>query len=185
MRVADVFGLNGRRLLDGLAEGRPSAEVLASPDGSAEGKKEQLAEVLQGHLDGEALRLLQQQLQPFDRLVADLAVLDRRLAEGLREHEPLLCLLQTMPGIDAPGPRSLLPEAGPDPAATLPGAEQLAARAGLAPSTNESVGKRRAGAARSGSPHVRALLIECVRDAARTKDCQFHDHRKAMTARRG
>ena len=64
-------------------------------------------------------------------------------------------------------------------------ASRLAAWAGLCPGNNESAGKRRTGRARRGSRTLRSVLVECAHAAARTKNCQFQAHHKALTVRRG
>ena len=48
-------------------------------------------------------------------------------------------------------------------------AQNLGARAGVAPGNNTSAGKRRSGRARKGNPTLRATLAECAHGAVRTK----------------
>lgn len=183
--LSDLFGVNGRRLLDGLAAGLPAERILASLDGRVARKKELLATMLESRLSARSVWLLREYLHSFDGLTARIAAVDREIAAGLADYEPALSLLQTLPGVQRWSACALLLELGPDVATTFPSAAHLAAWAGLAPGNHESAGKRRASRTRRGSPYLRRLLTECAHGAARTKDCQFHGYHKALTVRRG
>ena len=141
--LSDVFGRNGRMLLDGLAAGRSSADMLGALTGHVQqAKKQQLEQALQSQFQAEGRRLLQQQLRDHDRLMAQIAELDAEMAAGLAAYEPQLSLLDTLPGVVRASARALLLEIGPAPAAHFPTVEHLAAWAGLAPGNHASAGKR-------------------------------------------
>ena len=183
--ITDIFGMNGRRILDGLVDGLGRDAILGSLSRHVRDKLDRLGDALAAAM-GEADRVvLADLLQQHDALDGRLADLDRRLAAGLAPYADRLRLLRTVPGLAAASAAAILAEAGPDPAAVFGSADRFAAWAGVCPGNNESAGKRRAARARAGAPHLRALLVGCAHGAARTKGCQFHAYHRALTVRRG
>jgi transposase len=73
------------------------------------------------------------------------------------------------PGVAQRTAEVLIAEIGMD-MSRFPTAAHLASWAGLAPSNNESGGKRRSGKTRKGSPWLRAALVEAARGAGLKKE---------------
>ena len=182
--LSDIFGVNGRRILDGLVAGRPPRRILAGLTSHVAAKLEPLAQALAATLDPLALLKLQMQMQALDRADAALATLDKRIRAELADHQRPLRLLQTIPGIDLGSACTLFVEIGPDLGAFRE-ARHLGAWAGVAPGNNTSAGKRRSGRARKGNPTLRATLAECAHGAARTKSSQFYDYHRMLAGRIG
>ena len=183
--ISDVFGMNGRRILDGLVDRLGRDAILDSLSSHVRDKLDRLGDALTATM-GEADRVvLADLLRQHDAVDRRIAALDRHLAEGLAPHAGRLRLLQTIPGVDAASAAAILAETGPDPAAVFGSADRLAAWAGVCPGNNESAGKRRGARARAGASHLRGLLIGCAHGAARTRSSQFHGYHRAIAARRG
>ena len=181
--LSDIFGMNGRRILDGLAAGHPAPRILSGVTGHIRGKLELLTRTL-ANLDPVALFTLQMQLQTVDRTEAAVAALDRRIQVALADYRRPLTLLQTIPGIDIRSAAAILVEIGPDVAA-FRGERHLAAWAGVAPGNHVSAGKRRAGRVRPGNRTLRATLAECAHGAARSTSSQFHRYHQGLAERLG
>ena len=182
--LTDIFGVNGRRILDGLAAGRAPRDILDGLTHHAAPKLEPLARALAAALDPIALVLLQMQVADVDRADAALAALDKRIRAELTDYQRPLRLLQTIPGIDFGSACTILAEIGPDLRA-FRRAQNLGAWAGVTPGNNTSAGKRRSGRARKGNPTLRATLAECAHGAVRTKSSQFHGYHRAHAHRLG
>ncbi len=182
--LSDIFGANGRRILDGLAEGKERAEILASLSGHVRGHLEKLDDALRRRLSEADRFLLRDQIRLFDQAGHRLAEHDAVIEEGLAGRWSDLSLLTTIPGIDRRAAAAIIIELGPD-VSVFPGPRHCAAWAGLAPGNNESAGKRRSGRVRKGNQALRTLMIECAQAAARSKGCQFKGYHKALTVRRG
>ena len=182
--LSDIFGVNGRRVLDGLVAGRQPRHILAELTGHVQSKLEPLARALAATLDPLALLTLRMQLEAVDRADAVLAELDMRIQAELADYQRPLQLLQTIPGIDLCSAATILVEIGPDLGA-FRHARHLGAWAGVAPGNNSSAGKRRSARARSGNVTLRATLAECAHGAARTKGSQFHGYHRALTGHLG
>ena len=186
--LSDIFGVNGRRVLDGLVAERSPQCILAGLTSHVRTKLAPLAKALDATLDPLALFALQIQVEAVDRADAALAVVDTRIQDALADHQRPLRLLQTIPGIDIGSAATILVEIGPDLGAFRE-ARHLGAWAGVAPGNNTSAGKRRYGRARPGNPTLRATLratlTECAHAAARTTGSQFHGYHRALAARLG
>ena len=182
--LSDVFGSNGRRILDGLLAQLAPADILAALSGHVRAKLGQLGDALSLTLNDTDRYLLADLIHGHDDLARRVAACDRRIDEALEPCAEPCRLLETIPGIDHTSACALLTEIGPD-MSVFGDARHLAAWAGLCPGNNESAGKRRFGHTRHGSRTVRAVLVECAHGASRTRHCQFQTYHKALTVRRG
>ena len=154
--ITDIFGVNGRRILDGLVQRLDRQTILDSLSGHVRRKLDRLGDALTMSLRDADRIILEDLLVEHDDLDRRLAVLDRRLHEGMADHADRRRLLETIPGIDRVSATAILVEASPDPAAVFGSAK-----------------------------HLRTVLIGCAHGAARTRDCQFHAYHKALIVRRG
>jgi len=182
--LTDIFGVNGRRILDGLVAGHAPRRILAELTHHVAAKLEPLAQALAATLDPLALFTLQMQMQAADHADAALSAMDSRIRSTLSGHQRPLWLLQTIPGIDFGSACTILAEIGPDLDAFRE-SRHLGAWAGVAPGNNTSAGKRRSGRARPGNATLRATLAECAHGAARTKSSQFYDYHRMLAGRIG
>ncbi|MCY3671644.1 MAG: IS110 family transposase [Alphaproteobacteria bacterium] len=183
--LSDIFGVNGRCVLEGLAEQWPTEQILASLTAHVRPKLRLLAEILSAKLDTESLCQLRGHLQACDHASGLVSAQDRRIAATIAPWQHQLDLLETIPGIDRASACAILAEIGPTPAQDFADAAHLGAWAGVCPGNNISAGKRRSGRARAGNRHLRQALAECAHGAARTKGSQFAGYYRALTARRG
>ena len=180
--LSDIFGRNGRKILDGLVAGCDQAAILASLSGHVQHKLELLEQVLAARLDPHALWKLRDLLRAHAAASASIAELDARLAAGLAGMAAQVRLLETVPGIDRGSACAILVELGPD-LSSFERVANVAAWAGVVPGNNESAGKRRSGRRRRGNATLRATLAECAHGAVRTQGSQFHGHHQALKAR--
>ena len=182
--LTDLFGVNARRILNGLVEGLEREVILDSLDANVSAKLAALGQALAFDLDPHARWLLADLLGQYDALSVRLERLDQQIEAALAPWDESLRLLQTVPGVDRRSACAILAEVGPD-LSPFARSQDLAAWAGVAPGNHESAGKRRATRTRRGSPVLRAVLTECALGAARTRDCQFQTFHRTLTARRG
>ncbi len=183
--ISDIFGMNGRRILDGLVERLDPEDILDKLSGHVRGKLVRLGDALTMTLRDADRAILADLLAEHDDLDRRVADLDRRIDDGLAGHDRQRRLLETIPGIDRASAAAILVEAGPDPSAVFGNAGRFAAWAGVCPGNHESAGKRRNARAKAGAKHLRAVLVGCAHGAARTRGTQFHSYHKALAIRRG
>ena len=182
--LSDIFGVNGRRILDGLVAGHSPRYILANLTHHVAAKLAPLTQALAATLDPLALFALQIQMEAVDRADTTLVALDKRIRTVLADYQRALRLLQTIPGIDYGSACTILAEIGPDLGAFRK-ACSIGPWAGVAPGNNSSAGKRRSGRARKGNPTLRATLAECAHGAVRTKSSQFYGHHRMLAGRLG
>ena len=183
--ISDIFGMNGRRILDGLVDRLGRDAILETLSSHVRDKVDRLGDALTAAMSDADRVVLGDLLRQHDAVERRIGALDREIAKGLAGHANRLRLLQTIPGIDAVSAAAILAETGPDPARVFGSADRLAAWAGVCPGNNESAGKRRGARARAGSSHLRGLLVACAHGAARTRTSQFHAYHGAIAGRRG
>ena len=183
--LTDIFGTNGRRILDGLVNRRRPTDILASLSAHVRRKLDQLGDALRLTLRETEHLLLADLLREHDAVSRRVHDFDRHLDQALAPCAEQRRLLETLPGIDRTAACAILSETGPDPHRVFGNAHRLAAWAGLCPGNNESAGKRRSGRTRRGNQTLRAVLIECAHAAARTHNCQFQAYHQALAKKRG
>ena len=182
--ITDVFGVNGRIMLDGLIAGDSRDVILSRLSYHVRNKLVALGSALSFVLDDWERELLQDLVSAEAVVQTRLQTVETRMLERLEPHREALDTLQTMPGIDRATAASILAETGPD-MSVFGSVQAFTAWAGLAPGNNQTAGKRRHGATRKGSRHLRATLVEAAHAAARTRNCQFAGFTRSIAARRG
>lgn len=182
--LSDVFGMNGRRILEGLVNGVASEEIIASLSSHVSGKIPDLKNALGAELSSSDCFILQDLLWEHDSIEERIKKLDHEISKGLSQWEKKLELLQTIPGINQGSACAILTEIGPD-LGVFPSAKHLASWSGLCSGNNESAGKRRSSRSRMGNKTLKDVLVECAHGAVRTKSSQFHPYCKGITIRRG
>ena len=79
--LSDIFGVNGRRILDGLVAGHPPDRILAGLTNHVHAKLEPLAQALAAALDPLALIKLKMQIEALDRADAAMRLGRARAAD--------------------------------------------------------------------------------------------------------
>jgi transposase len=190
--ASDVLGASGRAMITALVEGTTDPHVLADlARGRLRKKLPDLRRALQGRFRPVHAFLLEQILAKIDFLDETLDRITDELDRRLVPFEPMLKVLDTIPGVDRIGAISIVAETGGD-MARFPTAAHLCSWAALCPGHNESAGKRHTGKTRKGNRYLRATLIQASLGAMRTKgsalQARYHrvkrhrGHKKAIVA---
>ncbi len=181
--LSDINGKSGRAIIEGLLEGKTTAELLQFVDRRVKASNEEIGDALQGELTPSHLFVLNELMEHIKALEIKIRRFDNQLLKELFDYKPAIELLQTMPGIDQIGAAMLIVEMGSDMDA-FKSANHLASWTGLCPGNNESAGKRKSGKIRKGNPWIRRILCECAHAAKRT-ECMFKQKYQALVIRRG
>ena len=153
--LSNLFGVNGRTILNGLIAGASRQAILASLSYHVRQHHEILHDALSHNLTPRQHFLLQDHLVAFDTADRRIAEYDAVISGGLAEYRTQVDLLTTLPGVDVYSASAMLIELGPD-IPVFPSARHCAAWAGLCPGNNESAGKRRVARSRKGNPCARS-----------------------------
>jgi transposase len=185
--VSNLFGLTGRNLMKLLAAGgsMPTLEqVQQCLRGSLTAKAEELYRSVQGFFDGHHRKLLRLLLATIETLEDQIAQLDREIRAMMTDQEDVISRLNDIPGIADVSGRAVLSETGPTLKA-FASASALGIWCGLAPSNNESAGKRRNTRTRVAKNHLKEIMIEVAWAAIKTKGSYFKAKYYALKARLG
>ena len=181
--ISDLHGQAGRAMVKAIIADQPMAEILKHT-GRLRTRREDLFEALPTEDLTDTHRfVLAEILSHIETLEAQMQRFEAQLLQGLAPWQPLLVLLQTLPGIDQIGAAMLLVEIGTD-MRVVGSAERLASWVGICPGNHESARKRNSGKTRKGNAWVRRLLCECAQAAARSH-CALRDKFMALTVRKG
>jgi transposase len=183
--ATDILGASGRAMLAALVEGTADAATMADlAKGRLREKLPQLERALAGRFGPHQRFMVAEQLAHLDFLDAAISRVSQEVAERVREDEPAIAHLDTIPGVGRYVAEALVAEIGTD-MTRFPSANHLASWAGMCPGNNESAGKRRSGKTRKGSPWLRSLLVQAAHAAARKRDTYLSALYRRLAARRG
>jgi len=183
--VSDIFGVSGRAILRALiAGGQSPAEISKLARGRLRRKRAPLIDALAGELAEYQRALLAMQLARVEADEADIAALDRQIAERLAPYAAQMVQLMQVPGIDWVVAATVIAEIGIE-MSCFPSAGHLAAWAGVCPGNNESAGKRKPIGARSGNPYLKTALCNAAVAASRKRGSFFKAKYHKLKSRRG
>ena len=168
--ATDILGISGRRMIDGIVEGRHSAEFLA--DRARSRLREKLPSLrlaLKGRVTDYHRLMLRELLGDLDAVDSKIERLEQEIVTRVAPYADLIARLCTIPGIDTVTAWTLLAEIGVDMTA-FPDADHLASWAGLCPGLKESAGKRMSGRTRKGDCYLRRALCQAAWAVSHTKD---------------
>jgi transposase len=168
--ATDILGISGRRMIDGIVEGRHSAEFLA--DRARSRLREKLPSLrlaLKGRVTDHHRLMLRELLGDLDTVDSKIERLEQEIVTRVTPYADLIERLCTIPGIDTVTAWTLVAEIGVD-MAPFPDADHLASWAGLCPGLKESAGKRMSGRTRKGDCYLRRALCQAAWAVSHTKD---------------
>jgi transposase len=169
--TSDVHGVSGRAMLRAVIAGERSPRALAQMAvGRARGKLAALEQALDcSFFTPEHAFILGMMLDGIDRLTAQVAALDERIAALCEPWERQLAQLDAIPGFGLRNAQDLIAETGTGMSA-FPTAGHLCSWARVAPRVRESAGKRQGnGSTGRGNPCTGATLGEAGISAGRTE----------------
>ncbi len=182
--ISDIFGVSGREMLEALIAGQRNPRVLAEMARTRmRSKRDVLIEALTGHFEDHHAFLARRMLERIDRLTADIAALDARIAELIAPFAHQVAQLDDIPGINTITAREIIAEIGVD-MSRFPSAGHLVSWAKFAPIDKQSAGKARAGRTGTGNPWLAGALGETVAGFSRTRTFLGERYRR-VAKRRG
>jgi transposase len=182
--ATDIFGVSGRAMLEALIGGQRDPKVLAQlAKRRLRAKLAALEEALRGFFTDHHATILQMMLDNIDRIGAQIAALDARIAEAIGPFSRQAAQLADIPGVDTVAAAELIAEIGID-MARFPTAAHLVSWAKFCPQTHQSAGKSRSKARGKGNPWLAGTLGRIVFSATRT-DTFLGARYRRLARRRG
>jgi len=185
--ATDIMGVSGRDMLAAIIAGQDDPAALAQlARARMRNKIADLERALTGHVKDSHRLLLKLHLEHIDDLNTKVVALEEALTNLLPPFDPdgLLTRLQSIPGVGPKVAQVIVAEIGLD-MTRFDTANHLTAWAGLAPSQNESAGRRHGSSTKPANRYLKAALVEAAQAVGHTRDnylaAQFH----RLAARRG
>jgi transposase len=166
--LSDIHGVSGRAMMEALIAGQRDPWSLARlAKGNARKKTDRLEEALRGFFTDHHATILQMMLDNIDRIGAQIAALDARIAEAIGPFSRPAAQLTDIPGVN-----------------TVAAAELLVSWAKFCPQTHQSAGKSRSKARGKGNPWLAGTVGRIVFSATRT-DTFLGARYRRLARRRG
>lgn len=181
--LSNLHGTSAKRMIEGLLADEPIEKLLEYADPRLKATREELIDALQADFLPGHKATARQILDHIDILTGQLTELEQLMREELAEHQGLIQLLVTMPGIDQVAALRIAAEIGAD-MSVFGNAQRLCSWAGVSPALDNSGEIRRSKKLRRGNPWLKRLLVECAHAASRS-DCQFKAKYQSLSIRRG
>lgn len=170
--AADVLGVSGRAMLEGLIEGQQdTAELAHLARGRMKSKQRQLEEALEGSFGAHQRWMLRHHLDLIDFHDTKLKELDAEVAERMRPFLAALNHIDAIPGLGQQTAQEIVGEIGTD-MSQFPTDRQIASWAKLSPGSNESGGKKRPGRTGKGGP-IRHIMIRAALNVSRNPNSYY------------
>ncbi len=111
--LSDIHGVSGRAMMEALIAGQRDPWSLARlAKGNARKKTDRLEEALRGFFTDHHATILQMMLDNIDRIGAQIAALDARIAEAIGPFSRPAAQLTDIPGVDTVAAAELVAEIG-------------------------------------------------------------------------
>ena len=176
--ASDVLGRSGRDMLAAISQGTEDPVALAAlARGRLKEKSEQLQKALRGLVGPHQRFVLQEQLSHVEDLEDRIDRLSAEIERRLTPFEPLLKLLDTIPGVGRRIAEDILAEIGTD-MGQFPTHRHLASWAKVCPGNRRSAGKAKPEHVGRGNRWLRSTLVEAAWAASHSRDtflaAQYH-----------
>jgi len=182
--ASHITGVSSRRMLQGLADGVPVADIVEMACGALRRKRSELADALTGRFTPHHGFMVKMLLGRIDACDHDIAELTGRICELMEPYRRAHELLVTIPGISDRVADVIIAETGAD-MTMFPDAKHLASWAGVAPGANQSGPRAKPAHVRPGDPYLKGALGIAALSAARNKTSYFAAQYRRIASRRG
>jgi transposase len=173
--VSDLFGVSGRRMLKGLADGETDPAALAAlADHRLRATQEQLRDALGAcaQLHPFYRELVKMSLAELKLMEEQIEKLDQEMSELLGVHQQAVQRIAEVPGLGADSAQQIIAQVGPT-AAAFQSAGNLASWVGVCPGREESAGESQSDRSPKGNRTLRRLLNQAAHAAVRFKGSIF------------
>jgi len=185
--VSDLFGVSGRRMLKGLAEGEKDAAVLAAmADRNLRATQEELRDALgaSAELNPIYRELLKMSLEELKLMEEQMEKLDQGLGILLKAHQDAVQRVAEVPGLGADSGQQIVAEVGPR-AGAFDTAKRFASWVGVCPGREESAEESKSDRSPKGNHTLRRVLNQAAHAAVRVKGSVFEVIYRRMVGRMG
>lgn len=185
--MSDLFGVSGRRMLKGLADGETDPATLAAlADIRLRATPEELRDALGActELHPVYRKMLKMSLEELTLMEEQIGKLDKEMAGLLEAHQSAVLRLAEVPGLGCDSAQQIITQVGPT-AATFPSGKDLSSWVGVCPGENVSAEVSTSSRSPQGNRTLRRLLNQAANAAVRAKGSIFEMVYRRMVPRMG
>jgi transposase len=185
--VSDTFGKSSSAILDHLLKhpGDKDFDVLPLLHGSMIKKKDEIASAIDGVITPVQAKKITFCLEHMDEVHAHIAQIEKIAFQLAIPYLPALNIMQSAPGISELSALTILSEIGAD-MSQFHSDRHLCSWAGLAPSNDQSAGKKKSVRISRAGAYLKPILVQCANAAIRDKNFPHYRNRyEAIKSRRG
>lgn len=187
--VSDMFGVSSKKVRDYLISTKDfdPSHIHSLLHARMKPKEKELLESIEGYsFTNEQILRIQIIEEHVTYLNHSIEFIDHLLNQMIEPYEPAIQLLQTIPGVKRQSAIQIISEIGVD-MAQFPNAKNLCSWAGLAPSSNESAGKKKSVRISRAGVYLKPTLVQCTHAAVKAKDTNPYYRKKyeRISKRRG
>jgi len=172
--ISDIFGVSGRNIIECLLNGEViTAETITKMvKGKIRNKVPGLVDALNNRLHShhrDMIRFSWRHLEYLERTILEVEVI---IEQCLNPYRQDIELLDSIPGVGHTAAAVIIAELGTD-MSVFPTDRHVSSWAGVSPGNNESAGKKKRAASKSGNKALTAVLCECGWSASKTKNSRL------------
>jgi len=183
--VSDLTGVSSRKLIEQALVGEVNQENIGDLiHYSMQSKKSELLLAMEGVFSPIQKQLVKAILDHIDDMTKRIKDLDDIIDNQMKGCEDAIKMIDELPGIGKRSAEIIVSEIGVD-MTRFPSASHICSWSGLSPGNNESAGKRKSGKTNKGNKHLKSILIQCAKAAAKDKKSFFYAQYQRLVVRRG
>lgn len=178
--VSDMFGVSSKKVRDYLisTDDFNPDHVFTLLHGRMQSKGQELIESIEGYsFTPEQIIRIQLIEEHKTYLDHSIELLDHQLNEMVKPYQSAVQLLETIPGIRHQSAIQIISEIGVD-MSQFSSSKRLCSWAGLAPSSNESAGKKKSVKISRAGVYLKPALVQCAHAAVKSTENQPYYRKK-------
>jgi len=186
--VSDMFGKSATSILDYILAGDvfDPAHCVSLLQRTLKKKADDVVASIEGFQMTDAQKVRARMVKEhYDYLVGHIEKLDAAIEELAKPYESAVSLLCTIPGVDRKSAITIVSEIGTD-MSQFDSSKRLCCWAGLAPSSNESAGKKKSVRISRAGVYLKPMLVQVAHAAVKDKNNPYYRIKyEAIAKRRG
>lgn len=183
--LTDIFGVSGKKIINGLLEGKNIDEILKMITSKRILTKEQeIRQAVTNSLDQARILLIRTYLELIEKIESQIEILNKEIMNRMQKLKEELEIAMSMTGMGFTSASTILAEIGNY--KDFETAEQLASWCGLTPKVSQSADKLVTGSiTKQGSKHIRRMLVQVAHAISKSKNSKLKRFFLRILAKKG
>jgi transposase len=183
--LTDIFGVSGKKIINGLLEGKNIDEILKMITSKRILTKEQeIRQAVTNSLDPARILLIRTYLELIEKIESQIEILNKEIMNRMQKLKEELEIAMSMTGMGFTSASTILAEIGNY--KDFETAEQLASWCGLTPKVSQSADKLVTGSiTKQGSKHMRRMLVQVSHAISKSKNSKLKRFFLRILAKKG